>query len=251
MNKILITGCNGNLSKNIIKYLVNTRNYKIIGCDLSENFDFDGHQKELNVDYFQTNLSSMSSIEKLVFSLKSQNLIPDIIINNAAIDSVPLKEVDEDGLNVEYFDDYFRINVSAPIFLFKLISKEWLKNNTNGKVVNLSSIYSRVSPDPKIYSGGFIKNILYGSSKAALNNAFKQISVVYANKNIQINSLLLSGIESVFQDPIFKKQYQNRIPINRFLKVDEIFKALDLLIDKSNSYMTGAEILIDGAYSNI
>ena len=92
---------------------------------------------------------------------------------------------------------------------------------------------------------------MYGSSKAALNNAFKQISVVYANKNIQINSLLLSGIESVFQDPIFKKQYQNRIPINRFLKVDEIFKALDLLIDKSNSYMTGAEILIDGAYSNI
>ena len=251
MNKIFITGCNGNLSRSIIKYLITNSNYKIIGCDLHDDFQ---HSEELmgyKIKYFKTNLSNTESIQKLITSLKFQNLIPDILINNAAMDSVPEIEANNDGLDVEYFDDYFRINVRAPIFLFKLLSKEWLNNKTNAKVVNLSSIYSQVSPDPKIYSDNFIKNILYGSSKAALNNAFKQISVIYANKNIQINSLLLGGIESVFQDSVFKKQYVGRIPINRFLKVDEIFKALDLLIDKSNTYMTGTEILIDGAYCNI
>ena len=251
MSRIIITGCNGNLALSVIEYLSINKSHKIIGCDLHENFDPFKRIKGVDVEYHRTDLMSMKSMDALVSSLKFRNLIPDIIINNAAIVSVPKTQTNQDGLNLECFDDFFLVNVRAPIYLFKLISSVWLEDSISGKVVNLSTIYSKISPDPNIYSKGFIKNILYGSSKAALNNAFKQISVIYADKNIQINSLLLAGVESTNQDLTFKKKYINRIPIKRFLNINEIYKALELLIDNKNSYMTGSEIVIDGAYSNI
>ena len=121
MNKIFITGCNGNLSRSIIKYLITNSNYKIIGCDLHDDFQRSEELMGYKIKYFKTNLSNTKSIQKLITSLKFQNLIPDILINNAAMDSVPDIEANNDGLDVEYFDDYFRINVRAPILLFKLL----------------------------------------------------------------------------------------------------------------------------------
>jgi NAD(P)-dependent dehydrogenase (short-subunit alcohol dehydrogenase family) len=187
----------------------------------------------------------------MVTNLKKNDLLPDYIINNAAIDSVPIANAVNDGLDIDNFDTFFRVNVRGPIFLFELISNEWLKMKLKGNVINLSSIYSKVSPDPSLYSKGFIKNILYGSSKSALNNAFNQISVIYASKNIRVNTLILAGVESIQQNKEFKDKYLHRIPIGRFLRTKEIFSAFDFLLDKRNSYMTGSELLIDGAYTSI
>ena len=244
MNKILITGCNGNLSLNLIEYLSSKDNYIIIGCDLHEKFDPKNKTNKTSINYIK-------SIKDMFNSLKNNNLLPNFIINNAAIDSVPIANVKSEGLDLNDFDSFFRINVRGPIYLFELISKEWIKMKLDGSVINLSSIYSKISPDPNLYSKGFIKNVLYGSSKSALNNAFKQISVIYASKNIRINTLILAGVESSQQSKEFKDKYQNRIPIGRFLKIKEIYSTFDFLLDDRNSYMTGSEIVIDGGYTLI
>lgn len=251
MNKILITGCNGNLSLNLIEYLSSKDNYIIIGCDLHEKFDPKNKTNKTSINYIKSDLQSLSSIKDMFNSLKNNNLLPNFIINNAAIDSVPIANVKSEGLDLNDFDSFFRINVRGPIYLFELISKEWIKMKLDGSVINLSSIYSKISPDPNLYSKGFIKNVLYGSSKSALNNAFKQISVIYASKNIRINTLILAGVESSQQSKEFKDKYQNRIPIGRFLKIKEIYSTFDFLLDDRNSYMTGSEIVIDGGYTLI
>jgi len=251
MKTILITGCNGNLSLSIISHLIKKNGYKIIGCDIHETFDPNQRFPKLKIDYFKTNLNSLESIYDLIQTIKSLDVIPNILINNAAIDSVPIENFIEDGMSITDFNEIFNVNVRAPIYLFKLLSMEWNLLERKGNVINLSTIYSKVSPDPNVYHSGFIKNILYGSSKAALNNAFKQLSVIFANKNIKINSLILAGLESPKQDLNFKIKYLDRIPIKRFLEINEIFSALDFLMDDSNSYMTGGELIIDGGYCNI
>lgn len=251
MNKILITGCNGNLSLTLIEYFLSKQDYIIIGCDLHDKFDPKNKINKKNITYIKSDLQSLSSIKDMFVILKNNNLLPDLIINNAAVDSVPIANVKSDGLDLNDFDSFFRINVRAPIYLFELISKEWIKMKLDGSVINLSTIYSKISPDPNLYSKGFIKNILYGSSKSALNNAFKQISVIYARKNIRVNTLILAGVESTQQSKEFKDKYQNRIPIGRFLKIKEIYSAFDFLLDDRNSYMTGSEIIIDGGYTSI
>jgi L-rhamnose 1-dehydrogenase len=252
MNIILITGCNGNIALNIIKFLKTKNNiYKIIGCDIQESFDPTNKLQGLNIEYFKTNLESLESIKDFIEKIKSSNLIPDILINNAAIDSVPLENLIEDGMSLNNFTEIFNVNVRAPIYLFKLLSNEWISKSKKGNVVNISTIYSKVSPDPSLYPSGFKKNVLYGSSKAALNSAFKQLSVLYSNSNIRINTLILAGIESPHQDIAFKKKYLERIPIKRFLNINEIYSALIFLIDDSNTYMNGSELVIDGGYCNI
>ena len=251
MNKILITGCNGNLSLTLIEYFLSKQDYIIIGCDLHDKFDPKNKINKKNITYIKSDLQSLSSIKDMFVILKNNNLLPDLIINNAAVDSVPLENIKNNGLDLKDFDSFFRINVRGPIYLFKLISKEWIKMKMTGSVINLSTIYSKLSPDPNLYSKGFIKNILYGSSKSALNNAFKQISVIYARKNIRVNTLILAGVESTQQSKEFKDKYQNRIPLGRFLKIKEIYSAFDFLLDDRNSYMTGSEIIIDGGYTLI
>ena len=251
MNKLLITGCNGNLATNLIQYLTKKNNIKIIGCDLHEKLNFIKGLNTNTIIYKKTDLRSLDSIDELISFLKENNCFPNIVINNAALDSVPNSNSCSDGTDIKNFDDYFSVNVKSPIYMFKIFSEYWIKNKMKGNVINISSIYSKVSPDPGLYSKKFIKNILYGTTKSSLNSAFKQLSVIYANKNIRINSLLLAGIESPTQSVEFKEKYINRIPIKRFLKIQEIFAALDLLLNESNSYMTGSEIRIDGGYTLI
>lgn len=249
MKTILITGCNGNLSLNIINFFKNNKQIRIIGCDIQDKFDPLKTLLDTNIIYYKVDLEQLEFVTEMICSLNKDKLIPDILINNAAVDSVPLIGVSNDGMELKNFNKIFNINVKAPIHLFKLLSEYWVTNKIHGLVINLSTIYSKVSPDPKIYPTNFIKNILYGSSKSALNSAFKQISVIYIPYNIRVNTLILAGVETDTQELEFKKKYLERIPSKRFLKIEEIFSAINFLMDERNSYMTGAELVIDGGYT--
>jgi len=254
MNKkiILITGCNGYISNVIIKKLKN-KNFLFIGCDLQASND----KKSLNTInngldiYYKCDISKESQISKLFKNFEIKKTFPTILINNAAIDSVPVIGVKNEKFDVNDFDLIYRVNVRAPIIFSKFCIENWEKNKQKGKIINITSIYSIVSPDPKLYSNDFIKNILYGSSKAALNNISKQMAVICAKKNIQINSVLFAGFESDKQDVQFKKKYCNRIPIGRMLNENDIKETVSFLISDNNDYMTGSTITLDGGYSLI
>lgn len=254
MNKkiILITGCNGYISNVIIKKLKND-NILFIGCDLHASND----KKSLNTInngldiYYKCDIAKENQIYKLFNNFHNTKILPTILINNAAIDSVPVAGVKNEKYNINDFDLIFRVNVRAPIIFSKLCIENWEKTKKKGKIINITSIYSLVSPDPKLYSNDFIKNILYGSSKAALNNITKQMAVICAKKNIQINSILFAGFESDKQDVQFKEKYCNRIPIGRMINENDIKDTFSFLISANNEYMTGSTITLDGGYSLI
>ena len=65
----------------------------------------------------------------------------------------------------------------------KSVLIEWINQSTSGKALNILTIYSNISLDPSLNTENFIRNILYGSTKADLNKTFKQISVMFARKN--------------------------------------------------------------------
>jgi len=94
MNKkiVLITGCNGYISNLIINQFKN-ENYFFIGCDLQEinNVKTKNSIKNGLYKYFKCDISKDNQIYNLFKKLKEQSFIPNILINNAAIDSVPNK----------------------------------------------------------------------------------------------------------------------------------------------------------------
>ena len=183
--------------------------------------------------------------------LKDLKKFPNVLINNAAIDFVPSTESDQTGLDFSDFDKIINVNVKAPLFLSKIFIEYWKKNNINGNIVNISSIYSIVSPDPNNYQNGFIKNILYGVTKSALNSITIQLSVLTAKDNIRVNAILFAGIESSAQHPDFVKKYTSKIPIGRLMRRNETIEPILYLISKNNTYTTGVLLNVDGGYTCI
>jgi gluconate 5-dehydrogenase len=254
MNKyILITGINGYLAKRILFYITNFTSFEVIGLDIheeSEDITIDSYNLGLKF-YFKCDLRVEQSIKETINSFSNRNIFPVVLINNAAIDSIPKNNSKSTGLEFDSFDDIFSVNVKAPIILARYFSEYWVNNSIKGNIINITSIYSIVSPDPNIYSSGFVKNIFYGASKAAFNSVTQQLAVIFAKSGIKVNSLLLGGVISDKQDEYFQMNYKNRIPIGRFLEVEEIFDAIYMLLSEKNSYMTGSIIKIDGGYTLI
>ncbi len=251
-NIIFLTGCNGNLASFLIGEL-SSRGYEIIGCDI----DSEKSGRSINSfknglkHYIQCDISIPEEIDSLNSKLNVLSIFPNILINNAAIDFVPTEDLEQTGLDFSNFDKIISVNVKAPLFLSKIFIEFWKKNNIAGNILNISSIYSVVSPDPSNYQKGFVKNLLYGITKSALNSITIQLSVLTAKNNIRINSVLFAGIESESQHPDFIKKYCSKIPIGRLMKKNEIIEPILFLISQNNTYTTGTLLKVDGGYSII
>jgi NAD(P)-dependent dehydrogenase (short-subunit alcohol dehydrogenase family) len=104
-------------------------------------------------------------------------------------------------------------------------------------------------------TGTMAGNGAYGASKAALISLGKTLAVELAGKNIRVNSLSPGAIST----PIYNKLGMNeeqlgqfaasfipKIPLARFGEASEIAKAAVFLASTDSSYVTGAELLVDG-----
>ena len=248
---VLITGINGNLAKKILGFF--SKQYTIIGLDIHDHNDVITKDSfELGLHYYiKCDLRNEYSISEAFDILKKKRIFPVVLINNAAIDSVPLSNQRSTGMEVHNFEDIMSVNLKAPIILSNHCINYWIPERIKGNIINISSIYSEVSPDPALYSEGFVKNVFYGASKAALNSITYQLATIFSEHGIRVNGLLLAGVFSDNQDFSFQKKYLQRIPIGRFLEVEEIFDSISLLLSERNSYMTGSIIKVDGGYTSI
>ena len=118
-----------------------------------------------------------------------------------------------------------------------------MKKNKFGSIVHISSI-DALSGDDKPQDA-------YGSSKAALLRLSKSISIQYANKNIRSNSILPGPIETPMQkrwkeNPESKKNLTKIIPLQRVGKPSDIANATIFLLSNESSFITGAELIVDG-----
>lgn len=241
--KILLTGSNGNLAKEIIKSSIS--DFEIIGFDIQEE-NYNNTNR-----YYQVDLSNEFRIKEFYTTLKELELIPDVIINNAALDSVPSTDVSNPYWNISKFSDFFEVNVKGPALLFTLISSYWVENKIKGQVINISSIYAEVSPDPNLYPKGFIKDVNYGASKAAFTNIFKQFAVIFSKNNITINFIELGGVEAKNHDKVFRSKYLKRVPDTSFVKIENLSKLILILLELEKGGINGATIRMDSGYNLI
>jgi NAD(P)-dependent dehydrogenase (short-subunit alcohol dehydrogenase family) len=120
-------------------------------------------------------------------------------------------------------------------------------------VINVTSIWARVSPDPAMYQGyGIEAPPAYGATKAGLMQLTRHLAVRLAPKRVRVNSLS-PGIfpwDSVIRDmPDFVERASRKNPMGRLGLADEIGGPAVFLASKASSYMTGADLLIDGGWT--
>ena len=170
----------------------------------------------------------------------TQNLINCFAIDDK-IDST-VKKSDLFNFPLEKFSNYFNVNVLA---LFS-VCREFARNSKNGTIINFSSTYGVVSPNPNLYENS-TKDIAYGVTKAAVINLTKYLAVHLAPK-IRVNTIVPGGIKFK-QDKKFVNRYSKLTPMKRMMEKNELNELINYLSSKNSSYVTGSTIVCDGGYT--
>ena len=170
----------------------------------------------------------------------TQNLINCFAIDDKLDESV--RKNDLFNFSLEKFSDYLNVNVLA---LFS-VCREFARNNNNGTIINFSSTYGIVSPNPNLYTNS-MKDIAYGVTKAAVINLTKYLAVHLAPK-IRVNTVVPGGIK-LKQNKKFVDDYSKLTPMKRMMEKNELNELINYLSSKNSSYVTGSTIICDGGYT--
>lgn len=178
-------------------------------------------------------------VKALADTLISRNLVPDILVLNASVQSYT-------GLGNFDADELLRMvrsNVESSCILLHELLPE-MRKKTSGRVIFVGSI-NGIQPAPRL--------ALYGATKAALMNIAKTAALENAPHGITVNTILPGVIETdrnaaALSNHEFAEGLKAQIPMHRFGSVDECAELIAFLASDAASYITGAEIPIAGGW---
>ena len=228
---VFISGASRGIGKSIANYFAEN-NYKVIGTSRN-NFEFDN--KSENLIPIKLDITSRDDVKKCFNDLKSKDLLPDILINNAGItsDQLFLKMKDDD------WDNVISTNLTGTYNLTKIFIRNMIKNK-NGRIINISSVAGLM---------GNPGQVNYASSKSALNGFTKSLAKEIGSRNITVNSIAPGFIDTdmtSFLDNDAKNSIINDIPLKRFGEASDVAQLALFLASNEASYITGQTISIDG-----
>jgi NAD(P)-dependent dehydrogenase (short-subunit alcohol dehydrogenase family) len=177
---ILITGTNRGIGLEFVKHYLKN-NEKVIATCRNKNSAKDLLELEnttSNLSLVELDVSNPDSINE--FSLKITDQPVDIFINNAGVFGPRNNEFG--NFNAKEWLDVFNINTIAPI----LITQKILKNLRLGKNKKLVFISSKVGSIEENTGGGMY---IYRSSKTALNQVIKSLSIDFKDENFIVAAL--------------------------------------------------------------
>ena len=228
---VFISGASRGIGKSIANYFAEN-DYKVIGTSRND-FEFDN--KSENLIPIKLDITSRDDVKKCFNDLKSKDLLPDILINNAGItsDQLFLKMKDDD------WDNVIATNLTGTYNLTKIFIKNMIKNK-NGRIINISSVAGLM---------GNPGQVNYASSKSALNGFTKSLAKEIGSRNITVNSIAPGFIDTdmtSFLDSHAKNAIIKDIPLKRFGMASDVAELALFLASNEASYITGQTISIDG-----
>lgn len=255
---IAIIGATGILGTQYVKYLSSLGACVVIGdvdidrCrELSEKMnDSDYESYPLEIDN-----TDEASIVNFFTEIKKRYNVLDVLINNT--------QVKPEGFYAP-FENYTKKTlmevVDGNLVGVTLACREACKiflMQGYGVIVNISSVYGITAPDQRIYNG--VANIYspedklsspvsYAISKAGIVQLTKYLASYYREQNIRVNCLTPGGVFDG-HDNIFKEQYSYRTTLGRMADKNEYNGAIMFLCSDASSYMSGANLVVDGGWT--
>jgi 2-deoxy-D-gluconate 3-dehydrogenase len=258
--RIAIIGATGLLGSQYVEYLSALGAIVIIGdvdfskCKaLSEKLNKDG-KKTLPLYVDNTDEVSIVAFFNDI-NHKYHGL--DVLINNAQIKPegfyAPFEKYTKETLSKVIDGNLIGVAVAC-----KEACNIFIESG-NGVIINVASTYGVVAADQRLYDG--VKNIYfpdekfsspvsYAISKAGVIQLTKYLASYYREKNIRVNCLTPGGVFDNHDDT-FNNQYAYRTTLGRMADKDEYNGAILFLSSDASSYMSGANLIVDGGWSVI
>ena len=252
---IIITGSAGRLGSQFATILSEVgANVILVDIDKKKNIQL---EKKLQRKYktkaksYTVDLSQPVEIIKFKeeFLKKFGNIYG--LINNVHVNFPPkTANFDLENYPIELWQKYLDIHLTATFLMCREFGSIMAKKQ-NGSIVNISSIYGLVGPDQRIYGSSKLNSPpSYSAVKAGVANLTRYFASYWAGKNVRVNTLTPGGVEdSKYQSSQFIKNYSSRTMLGRMAKNNDFNGAMLFLMSNASSYVTGANLIVDGGWT--
>jgi NAD(P)-dependent dehydrogenase (short-subunit alcohol dehydrogenase family) len=167
-----------------------------------------------------------------------------ILVNNAVARPV------RDGIEspMAAFDESMHINGTGLIIITREMG-ELLADG--GSVINIGSMMGLVGVEPLNYRGtemhGWYPDYFF--HKGGMANLTRFFASFFGPRGIRVNCVHPGGLENEGQDPRFKANYAERTCLGRLAGPHDLEGIVVFLASDASSYITGANIPVDGGYT--
>lgn len=223
--KIIIAGCDGLIGSVVTQHLI--KSHDVVLLDVKRGHD----------------LTDESFVKDFLYRERADAIVNLFAFNDHVAPGVKRGTIFD--IDSTSFSTFMNVNVTT---LFN-VCREFARNNPDSVIVNFGASTGLVSARTDMY-GGAHKHPGYSTSKAAVIHLTKILAAHFASVNVRVNCISPGGIAHT-QDESFKKLYGSHTPAGRMMNVEEVLPAIDFCLDKNNSYMTGANIVVDGGWTII
>ncbi len=204
-------------------------------------------------------ITKQSEIEALRDEILARFGRLDILINNAA--NNPKMEASAE-VNFSRLENFPLAQWEADIavgltgaFLCSKVFGSHMAGNGGGVIVNIASDLALIAPDQRIYRQPGVpekmqpvKPVTYSVVKSALVGLTRYLATYWADGKVRVNAISPGGVYNG-QPENFVVRLTNLIPLGRMAAVDEYRGAIVFLCSDASSYMTGANLVVDGGRS--
>ena len=236
-NTVLITGASRGLGANFSKVLA-TEGFKIIGVGRNKknlkSVISNLPNQNLEHEFLEIDITNEQEVFEKLSGLNIYGLV-----NNAGIANTKLLH-EETYSNLSKI---FNTNLLGSMNVSNAIIPNMIKNKS-GKIINIAST---LGYRPLSYVGA------YSATKAALIQVTKSQSIELARFNICVNALapgyILTDINKEQLEGDAGILLRKKIPLKRFATAEELDVIISMLLNRHNTYMTGAVIAVDGGLS--
>ncbi len=254
----VITGAAGLLGYSHCKALADA-GATVFAADL----DVDGCQvvaDDINGCVFacRVDVTESDSVKALLDKIMETTGRVDVLVNNAAIND--MFENPSTSLELSKFENYplemwkksLDVNVTG-VFLCSQVIGSKMAELGSGSIINIASTYALVAPDQSLYvdqdgKQQLFKSAIYPTTKGAVLSFTRFLASYWGKNGVRINSLSPGGVENN-QDECFVAEYSRRTPLGRMAMRDDYMGALIYLASDASSYMTGANLVVDGGFT--
>ena len=184
--------------------------------------------------------ATRAGLEELLAAVLKRSGRVDIVVNGAGVNSpTPFLDIAE-----EEFDRIMTVNFKSVFFGCQVFGGHLVARGQGGSIINLGSM-SGLVPLSRVFT--------YSASKAAVHNLSKNLAREWAPQRVRVNTLVPGFFPSELNRRVLTPERTAAVlghtPMRRFGEARELIGAALLLAgDGAGSFITGAEITVDGGY---
>lgn len=188
----------------------------------------------------KADLGSTEPVQRIIDSSVEALGRVDILVNNAGI----IRRTDAIDYTEKDWDDILNTNLKTVFFLSQAAAKQFLKQKTGGKIINIASMLS--------YQGG-IRVPAYTAAKSGIVGVTRALANEWAKHGINVNAIAPGYMDTnntaqLKQDEERSKDILDRIPAGRWGLPSDMMGPVVFLASSASDYVNGYTIAVDGGW---